>query len=441
MSSSEQKIPRITIIGAGLCGLSTALFLQRLNLHVTVFESRSRDTSDGGFLALAPNAGYVLDQLGLHKYLLTQGCAYEEYYLLSARNLSQIGSYLNGSVERYGYPCLRLSRHTVRQTLLHAVLQAGIEVHFEHKLTSIHEPHPGQVIATFTTPDQTSTSATSTYLIATDGIHSKTRTLIFPDAPMPVFSGQAGIGGGQVSRSTNIPHSMPLPALVLGSSNSFMFMPTTPDAGTVSFSATVELPDRSREEWVALSADKPKLKQMMIDRHCSLESASNWPDVVKNACHTADPASLNLWPYYNAPILPTWISESGHMILAGDAAHAMPPTGGQGASMAFEDSATLASVFTKLSQPSHLPQVAVNLGLRDDLVTWQNERKTRIEKVREFTGRGGDIRKASTGHMQMLMKETLMWGYFHLKGKEAGMSWMYEYRAEGPRDFTGGGEI
>lgn len=101
MSSSEQKIPRITIIGAGLCGLSTALFLQRLNLHVTVFESRSRDASDGGFLALAPNAGYVLDQLGLHKYLLTQGCAYEEYYLLSARNLSQIGSYLNGSVERY----------------------------------------------------------------------------------------------------------------------------------------------------------------------------------------------------------------------------------------------------------------------------------------------------------------------------------------------------
>lgn len=427
-SQHQSKLPHIAIVGAGLSGLATALFLHRLNIPITVFESRSRNASDGGFLALAPNAGYVLDQLGLYHELTSQCCPYEEIYFLSARNLSKIGSVLNGSVKRYGYLCLRISRQKLRQSLLSAVIKAGIEIKFDHKLTRIDESEPGEVTATFSV-GQTSTSTTCTYLIASDGIHSKTRKLVFPESHLPTFTGQMGIGGGEIPR-TSIPATLPLPCLILGANNSFLFMPTNPTGTPVTFSATVEAQDRTREEWATLAADKAQLKSTMIDRHCGTKST--WPEVVQNACRSANAESLSVWPYYNAPILSSWISPSGRVILTGDAAHAMPPTGGQGAAMAFEDAATLSTCFAKLSQTSQLSSVAHNFDLAADLTAWQVSRNERVEKVKAFSARGGAIRKATPGKMQMLVKESLMWGYFHLKGKEGGCAWLYGYRAEGP---------
>lgn len=423
--------PRITIVGAGVAGLATALFLRRLDFNVTVLESRPHDAADGGYIALAPNAAFVLDQLGLYQDLQTQGNPHEEFYFLSAsRNLSKIGSVLNGSIERYGYPCLRISRHIVRQTLLDAVLRAGVEVKFEHKLTQIDERKPGEVTAFFSTDQGSATmSTTSNFLIASDGIHSRTRQILFPESPLPTFTGQMGLGGGQIPR-TMLPAQLPLPCLILGSSNSFMLTPTNPNGTPVNCSATVEVNDRSREEWAQLAADKGQLKYMLINRHCGGDST--WPEVVQKACQSANAESLTIWPYYTAPILDTWISPTSRVILTGDAAHAMPPTGGQGAAMALEDAATLSSCFAKLSQLSHLTSVASHLDLSSDLAAWQAHRQERVTKVREFTSRGGDIRKATPGHIQMMIKESLMWGYFHVKGKEGGYSWLYGHRAEGP---------
>lgn len=424
---SDQR-PYVAIVGAGLGGLATALFLHRLNLSITIFESRPRDAADGGFIALAPNAGYVLDQLGLYQELLSKGCPYEEFFFLSARNLSKIGSVYNGSVARFGYPCLRISRHILRQTLLDAVLRAGIEVRFEHKLTNIEESRPSKITATFSTREWPS-ATTCDYLIACDGIHSRTRQLLFPEAPLPSFSGQVGIGGGQLPRPS-IPPTMPLPCIVLGINNSFMFTPTTPQGSPVNFSATIEIHDRTREEWAQFTADKENLKQLMIDRHCGVsngnEPAAAWPDVVRNACQTANAESLSVWPYYSAPILPSWLSISKRVILTGDAAHAMPPTGGQGSAMAFEDSASLASCFMNLAQGK--------ADISTELTEWQTTRQERIEKIRAFSSRGGDIRKATPGKTQMLMKESLMWGFFHIKGKEA-YAWIYDYRVEGPKAY------
>lgn len=43
----------------------------------------------------------------------------------------------------------------------------------------------------------------------------------------------------------------------------------------------------------------------------------------------------NMWPVWTTPPLPSW--ERNGVVLVGDAAHALPPTSGQGASQAFED--------------------------------------------------------------------------------------------------------
>ncbi|KAJ9660232.1 hypothetical protein H2198_002738, partial [Neophaeococcomyces mojaviensis] len=79
--------PSIAIVGAGLGGLALALSLRRAIVasQITVFELRSRQAHDGGYLALAPNALYQLDQLGLYQTLLPWGCAYEELNFFSGR--------------------------------------------------------------------------------------------------------------------------------------------------------------------------------------------------------------------------------------------------------------------------------------------------------------------------------------------------------------------
>lgn len=155
-SSASPTTSRIAIFGAGLAGLSAALFLDRLNLPVTIYESRPRDTSDGGSIALAPNAAYILDQLGVYQQLLAKGFPYEEITFLSSRNYKKIATILNGGVKRYGYPALKISRHALRQTLLEKVLEAGIEVKFEHKLTGSDETRRSGSL-TFSTISNTAT--------------------------------------------------------------------------------------------------------------------------------------------------------------------------------------------------------------------------------------------------------------------------------------------
>jgi 2-polyprenyl-6-methoxyphenol hydroxylase-like FAD-dependent oxidoreductase len=53
-----------------------------------------------------------------------------------------------------------------------------------------------------------------------------------------------------------------------------------------------------------------------------------------------DTEIIGLWPTFTTPLLPTW--EKDGCVLVGDAAHALQPSSGQGASMALEDAETLA---------------------------------------------------------------------------------------------------
>ncbi len=120
-----------------------------------------------------------------------------------------------------------------------------------------------------------------------------------------------------------------------------------------------------------------------------------------------------------------WASRSGRLILIGDAAHAIPPSGGQGAASAFEDAETLAYVMGKLSLPSY-----VQSELRESLQRWETHRKQRICQILDYTVRAGNIRKRSSGAMQVF-KEWTIWAMFKLyEFQGGGPAWIYNYNAE-----------
>ncbi|KIW93258.1 uncharacterized protein Z519_05863 [Cladophialophora bantiana CBS 173.52] len=396
---------KVIIIGSGLAGPTMALVLKRHNISCKVFDLRDQVAFDGGFVALAPNALRALDRIGVYGRIRTQGWNYEEFQFLSSRNLSRIATVLNGSQRKYGYPALRISRGIVRQTLLDVLQEQQIELFFNAKCVQFEETDHSTVIATFADGH----IEEADFLIGADGIHSRVRSHLDPNAA-PTFSGQLGVGGSlPKSKLPKSGQEMYMPCLILGKLNSFMFMPCTYNGDRVSCFATVEGEDQSREEWTELQNDKSALYKILQSHH----ENETWPDVVHVASKSVDLASLSLWPYYKVPELSSWSSSSGRVFVIGDAAHAMPPTGGQGAAMAFEDALTLANTLALLDKKESAPH-------QDLLTQWQSARKDRVKKILAFTSKGGDMRKIFGEHVPTTRQGV---GYVGVLPAQGGEGW------------------
>jgi 2-polyprenyl-6-methoxyphenol hydroxylase-like FAD-dependent oxidoreductase len=81
------------------------------------------------------------------------------------------------------------------------------------------------------------------------------------------------------------------------------------------------------------------IKDSLLERH------KHWKDpIVQDIVQNAEVESI--YPTWTLPTLPHW-GERG-IVLIGDAAHAMDPTTGQGASQALEDSQTFALLLAEL---------------------------------------------------------------------------------------------
>jgi 2-polyprenyl-6-methoxyphenol hydroxylase-like FAD-dependent oxidoreductase len=104
-------------------------------------------------------------------------------------------------------------------------------------------------------------------------------------------------------------------------------------------------------------------------------------------------------PIHDVPSLPTW--RSARVLLLGDAAHAMSPAGGQGASLALED----AMLFGRLAADRTMP-------IEETMARFEAMRRSRAEKM---VAQGFDNDRRSLkklGRVGMWMRDRVMMPVF-----------------------------
>lgn len=105
------------------------------------------------------------------------------------------------------------------------------------------------------------------------------------------------------------------------------------------------------------------------------------------------------WKIADLPSVPRWVSHGGHVVLIGDAAHAMVPYLAQGASTSIEDGAALAECLEKATDLSMVPSA---------LRAFERIRKPRCETIQAGSRSNGDIWHMPDGPEQRQRDEDMM---------------------------------
>jgi len=407
LSSSPSHV---AIIGAGLSGLTLAISLHRQGVSSRIYELRDPSVKTSGALMLSPNALSILDKLGLYERLRSQGYSFEQLDFKNRDGLT-IDRYYLGEEKLYGYKALRIYRQVLLSQLRSEVERLDIPITYGVKFSHIVSEDDNGVSFAFAD----GTKAGGDVLIGADGIHSTVRKYIAPGV-VPAYSGMVAITCA-VQRSklefpTDIkPNDYPMPVAIHGKNGAFVMAPQNIDGSEILAGTQRAWPEQDRAGWDALLADRKGLLELFRQGY------EDWPTIVQSALNNVDLDTLAIWPYYVVLKLDSWCSFNKRVIILGDAAHAIPPTAGQGASQGFEDAFTLAAL---------LPRIALKLPLDKALVDWKAMRQTRVDEVVQLTLQLNNARLPQAEREALAAAGTSVWQ----SGDHGELGWLYNADVE-----------
>jgi 2-polyprenyl-6-methoxyphenol hydroxylase-like FAD-dependent oxidoreductase len=394
MEQGMSKPRKALIIGGGIAGPVTAIFLKKAGIDAEVFEAWPYSTGIGGGLQIAPNGMHVLAEIGLADDMIRRGSIAEAFDFHSQSG-ARLGSINQNMKQRFGQPAVNICRATLNEILINKAWCENVELRFEKRLVAIEDRADRPVVAHFAD----GSTAEGDFVIGADGVHSAVRGHVIPDGPKPFDTGLIGFGGF-VARSA-IPDAPIGQRVATTFGQSGFFGVCSPDSNdNVMWWSTQPAHGVDAATFRAMSQDA-------IKRHL-LEFHAGWHDPIPRILRAAE--DIVVTPTLDVATLPTWSRQ--RTLLIGDAAHATSPHAGQGASLALEDAMRL----------GRLMQNRQELGL-----TFQNferERRPRAERVVALARRNGNNKRefSATGAWirDRMMKVLLPLG-------ERSMNWMYAY--------------
>ncbi len=384
------------VIGAGIAGPVTAIFLKKAGIDAQLFEAWPYSTGIGGGLQIAPNGMHVLAEIGLADEMIHRGSIAESFDFHSQSG-ARLGSINQNMKARFGQPAVNMWRATLSEAIVNKAWCENVELAFEKRLVSIEDRPDQPVIAHFAD----GTSAEGDFLIGADGVHSAVRTHVIPDGPKPFDTGLIGFGGFA-------PRSLIDKALIgqrvlttFGQSGFFGygFCSSDPRDGVMWWSTQ---PAHGIDAATFRAMSQDKLKQHLLKFH------AGWHDPIPRLLEAAE--NIVVTATLDVATLPTWSRK--RTLLVGDAAHATSPHAGQGASLALEDAMRLGSLLQNARE------------LEVTFEAFETERRPRAERVVALARRNGNSKREFSATGAWIRDRMLK---LLLPVTAKGMDWMYAY--------------
>jgi len=316
------NVNKVLIVGGGIGGLSLAIALRDHSISVDVVEIKKVWTVYGVGIIQQANVVRAMAQLGIvDRYL---SAAFPFYFVGIYQPSGELIAKLPGdrlAGEQYP-PLLGISRLSLHEVLTSLAIDKGTKVRLGLTVEDI-EQRSGKVDVRFAD----GTSDCYDLVVGADGLFSKVRTMVFPDAPKPRFTGQS-VWRHNFERRPEIDHlaaynGRHASAGLVPLSNELMYMYVT----------SIE----PNNPWMEAS----QLHTIMKDR---MKGFGGLIGELKSEIN--DPAKVVYKPMEVVLVPPPWYS--GRVVLLGDAAHATTPHLGQGAGMAIEDAVVLSEELTSV---------------------------------------------------------------------------------------------
>ncbi|SFM68025.1 flavin-dependent oxidoreductase [Shimia aestuarii] len=326
----------VLIAGGGIGGLSVALTLHQIGVPCIVFEAVDELRPLGVGINLQPNAVRELFDMGFSREDLDKVGVSAKEWALVGLNGNDIYAEPRGEEAGYNWPQYAVHRGTFHMMLYDAfIARAGQDaVQLGARVTGYENNADGTVTAVIEQADGTTRHETGSLLIGADGIHSAIRAQMHPDQP-PIHWGGALMWRG-TTRCKPIRTGSSFVGLGTHRHRMVIYPISAPDpeTGEAEVNWIAEVTVDNTEDW----QKSGWFRQVEIDEfvHHFKDFTYDWLDVPA-MIRGADIAFEN--PMIDRDPIPTW--RDGAVALIGDAAHAMYPTGSNGASQAVIDARTL----------------------------------------------------------------------------------------------------
>ncbi len=329
---------KVIIAGGGIAGLSLALTLHQIGVPCVVYESAAELAPLGVGINLQPNAVRELEDMGVGEADLDETG-------LPAREWALVG--LNGK-EIYAEPRGKFAGYRWHQYAVHrgkfhlllarkAVERLGQDaLVLGRKVTGYRKEADGGITAIVTALDGTVSEVRGSLLIGADGIHSAVRAQMHPDQP-PIHWGGTIMWRG-TARGVPIRTGSSFIGLGTDRHRVVLYPISAPDAdGLADINWIAEQTFDTGHDWQKSGWFRPvPLSEFAREFDGFVYDWLDLPALLAGSECAYENPMIDREP------LPTWVD--GPVALIGDAAHAMYPTGSNGATQAIIDGRVLGRI-------------------------------------------------------------------------------------------------
>ncbi|KAL4800234.1 FAD binding domain protein [Aspergillus venezuelensis] len=355
----------ITIVGAGLSGLATAISLAQSGHKVTVLEQAAELAEVGAGLQVTPNASRLLHHWGLRESIWED--AVEPGTLSVHRYTGEVlahdAVFDKHIRSKYGNnaPFVDIHRVDLQQALVEKATGLGVELRLGQRVVKIEE-NTNDLGNSATVTTASGQRYTSDLIVAADGLWSRCRECLQgkKDDPLPT--------GDLAYRIVLHVDQIPDPELRAFVQNPQVHFWVGPGAHVVSYSLrggdminiVLLVPDDLAPGVARQKGSVDEMKKLFV----------GWDPVLTRFLSYVD--KVDKWKLMHHAEMETWISPSSTLVFVGDACHPMLPYLAQGANSSLEDGAVLGGLLGHLTDRSQLPSI---------LKLYESLRKNRGEAI------------------------------------------------------------